>query len=280
MSIGTAISSVTLVGLRHQIELLRERTIRLGLIGHDPRFRLHADQQRHRIAVDLRLRRDGAPRLDLKPEVRQALPRGAERNRAAQLDPFGARRGLDERIGAIRVSSALVWSCTRSSSTGFDFIGDAELDAADRQHDIGDITCADEVRRQPPVRRNARSRRSRHHAVNIGVLIDAWPARFCTCWPTLPPIRLPSAPPTALAPLSICRSRCRAPRRCRKRRVHDSAPDWPYTAIGPRSSTKLNCAPANSLETGLSVCRKGLGRLHLKRVADRRHRDGGRRQHH
>jgi len=67
-------------------------------------FRLHADQQRHRPAVDLRLRGDGAPGTNFEPEVRHdlraALPGGAERNGPAQLRPFAARRNLDERVVA------------------------------------------------------------------------------------------------------------------------------------------------------------------------------------
>ena len=70
ISIGTAILTLPSVRLRHQIELRRERTVGLGLVWHDAGFRLHADQQRHRFAVDLRLRGDGAPRANFEPQIR------------------------------------------------------------------------------------------------------------------------------------------------------------------------------------------------------------------
>ena len=41
-----------MVGLRHQIELLRERAIRLGLVRPDAGLRLHTDEQRHSIDAD------------------------------------------------------------------------------------------------------------------------------------------------------------------------------------------------------------------------------------
>jgi len=89
-----------LIGLRHDLKLLGERAIGLGLRRHDARFCLHADEQRDRIGVDLWLRRDGVRRAHLEPEIGHALRSRAERDRAAELAPFVAGGVFDERIVA------------------------------------------------------------------------------------------------------------------------------------------------------------------------------------
>ena len=55
----------------------------------------------------------------------------------------------------------------------FHLLGDAELDhARDRDNDVGDIDLGGEIGRQPPVRPDARPRRRRHRAADVGALIE------------------------------------------------------------------------------------------------------------
>ncbi|MGB6657715.1 MAG: hypothetical protein WBE90_01090 [Xanthobacteraceae bacterium] len=95
-----------------------------------------------------------------------------ERNGAAQLGPFAARRGLDERIGAQLRFQGAGLLMHHGVEHGLHFAGDAELEPADRQHDIDDIDLRGEIGRELPVRHDGRPRRRRHAAMNIGVLID------------------------------------------------------------------------------------------------------------
>ena len=89
-----------LLDLRHDLQLSRERAIRLGLRGHDPRLRLHADRQRERGGVDMRLCSKGSRGAKFQPQIGHAGGRRAERDRAAHLGPFLPCRELKDGIVA------------------------------------------------------------------------------------------------------------------------------------------------------------------------------------
>src|SRR5580704_1575809 len=81
--------------------------------------------------------------------------------------------------------------------------------------------------------------------------LNALPARFCTCWPTPPPSRFPTALPTAFTPLpaaplmvpSISNEPLSGV-------VIVSTPGWPDIVNGPRDTLKLSCASDINLENG------------------------------
>ena len=62
ISIGTPMLTLPCVKLRHDLDLRRERTSRLGFRRHDPGFRLDPDRQIDRRRIDARLRRKAAQR--------------------------------------------------------------------------------------------------------------------------------------------------------------------------------------------------------------------------
>ena len=75
---------LALVDRRHQIELRRERAVRLGLGRHDARLGLHADGEdhpvRHRCAAARRTRGSAAPRATATARPAAAWPSEIERH--------------------------------------------------------------------------------------------------------------------------------------------------------------------------------------------------------
>ena len=59
----------SLVDLLDDLELRRERAIRLGLARRDARLGLQPERQRDGVLVDPRLRREGAGRAHLEPQI-------------------------------------------------------------------------------------------------------------------------------------------------------------------------------------------------------------------
>ena len=112
---------------------------------------MHADQQRQRIAVDLRLRGDGAHRLDLEPEIRKpgsrsgrayrraGLATAIQRNGATQFGPLAARRVLDEGIVAQPRFQRTDLLAHHAVERQLDRAGDIELGAGYRQRHVGDV---------------------------------------------------------------------------------------------------------------------------------------------
>ncbi len=151
-------ADLALIGLRHDFQLRRERACRLGLIRHDARFGLHAEQQRDRIGVDLRLRRDCLRRPQLEPEIRHTLLARAERNGAAHFAPLFARRLFDERVVAYARLQCRGLLAHRVVHERLYLVGDADLDAGDDRHrNVGDIDLRGEIGREPPVWRDGRA---------------------------------------------------------------------------------------------------------------------------
>ena len=97
---------------------------------------------------------------------------GAERDGAAQLGPFGARGGFDERIVAHRGFEQIGLVVHQLVEHRFHRAADAELQSANRQNDVDHVDLSGEIGREPPVRRDGRPRGRRHRALDVGVLVE------------------------------------------------------------------------------------------------------------
>ena len=165
-------ADAALLALRRDLERRRERAFRLGLLRDDAGLGLDADQERDRLGIDPRLRRDRARRPKLEPEVRQPGAGGADRQRAAEFRPLPPRHPLEERIVAQPLLQPRDLLVDLPLQQRPHLVGHVQPHADDGHVGVGDGEMRGQVRLQPPGRRELRLRDHRDIAADIGALVE------------------------------------------------------------------------------------------------------------
>ena len=160
------------IDLRHDIDLGRERAIRLGLARDHPGLGLHAEHQVHRLGLDAGMRRKGPHRAHLEPQVGHAGGRLLERDRPAHTWPTRAAPPVRWRGRCGSASPARRLLGDRPIDQRLYLLGDVEHAAGDRQRDIRTVTWEVEVRLQPPARRQARPRQHGDISAQLRLLVE------------------------------------------------------------------------------------------------------------